>query len=178
MHAFLQDQPNAMSSSEVSEALSLSTLKKRTYSIFKTSAINGDGLTEAMDWCVVTKCMHFLTQAGPAYFHVALQACQCTQGHPVMCLVALLLGNRFRLYFLHDTKISNLFKSRCNARRRGRAVVRHGGGRVGGGVCNGDQVPLSRGGVDLTVTLVHARHSLGKTAHNLQARKKGMSVKR
>ncbi len=104
MDAFLQDQPNAMSSSEVSEALSLSTLKKRTYSIFKTSAINGDGLTEAMDW-YLTKCMHFLTQAGSAYFHVGLQACQCTQGYPVMRLAALLLRNRFRLYFLHDTKI-------------------------------------------------------------------------
>jgi len=42
-----------MSPAEVSNALGLSALKKRTYSIFKTSAKKGEGLDEAMEWCVV-----------------------------------------------------------------------------------------------------------------------------
>jgi|UniRef100_A0A6G1S9U0 ADP-ribosylation factor-like protein 1 len=45
-----QDMPNAMSVAEVHQALGLEMLKNRTFQIFKTSAIKGDGLDEAMEW--------------------------------------------------------------------------------------------------------------------------------
>lgn len=45
-----QDMPGAMSAAEVSEALSLDTLKNRTWSIYKTSAVKGEGLTDGLDW--------------------------------------------------------------------------------------------------------------------------------
>ena len=41
-----------MSPSEVSTALGLSALKNRTWARFKTSALKGDGLEEAMEWSV------------------------------------------------------------------------------------------------------------------------------
>ncbi|KAL9955317.1 hypothetical protein ACROYT_G036624 [Oculina patagonica] len=47
-----QDIEGAMSASEVSNALGLSALKSRTWSIFKTSATKGEGLDEAMEWLV------------------------------------------------------------------------------------------------------------------------------
>ncbi|XP_004365083.1 ADP-ribosylation factor-like protein [Capsaspora owczarzaki ATCC 30864] len=47
-----QDMPGALPPAQVSEALGLSALKNRTYSIFKTSAVKGEGLEEAMDWLV------------------------------------------------------------------------------------------------------------------------------
>lgn len=47
-----QDMPGAMSAAEVSEALSLDTLKNRTWSIYKTSAVKGEGLTDGLDWLV------------------------------------------------------------------------------------------------------------------------------
>ena len=40
----------SMSATDVSNALGLSALKSRSWSIFKTSAIKGEGLDEAMDW--------------------------------------------------------------------------------------------------------------------------------
>lgn len=45
-----QDIEGAMSPSEISNALGLSSLKSRTWAIFKTSAIKGEGLEEAMEW--------------------------------------------------------------------------------------------------------------------------------
>eukprot|EP00127_Corallochytrium_limacisporum_P006077 Clim_evm26s218 gene=Clim_evmTU26s218 len=45
-----QDMEGAMTPAEVSEALGLSLLKNRTWQIFKTSAIKGQGLNEAMEW--------------------------------------------------------------------------------------------------------------------------------
>ena len=39
-----------MTPSEISTALGLSALKNRTWAIFKTSAIKGEGLEEAMEW--------------------------------------------------------------------------------------------------------------------------------
>ena len=45
-----QDMEGAMSATEVSNALGLSALKSRTWSIFKTSAVKGEGLDEAMEW--------------------------------------------------------------------------------------------------------------------------------
>ncbi|PFX28613.1 ADP-ribosylation factor-like protein 1 [Stylophora pistillata] len=47
-----QDIEGAMTASEVSNALGLSALKSRTWSIFKTSATKGEGLDEAMEWLV------------------------------------------------------------------------------------------------------------------------------
>ncbi|XP_020899499.1 ADP-ribosylation factor-like protein 1 [Exaiptasia diaphana] len=47
-----QDMEGALSSTEVSNALGLSALKNRAWSIFKTSAVKGDGLDEAMEWLV------------------------------------------------------------------------------------------------------------------------------
>lgn len=47
-----QDMEGAMTAAEVSNALGLSALKTRTWSIFKTSATKGEGLEEAMDWLV------------------------------------------------------------------------------------------------------------------------------
>jgi len=45
-----QDLDTAMSVAEVHSALGLDSLKNRTFQIFKTSAIKGDGLDEAMEW--------------------------------------------------------------------------------------------------------------------------------
>ena len=45
-----QDLDGSMSPSEVSQALGLSALKSRTWAIFKTSAVKGEGLEEAMEW--------------------------------------------------------------------------------------------------------------------------------
>lgn len=39
-----------MSVAEVHQALGLEALKSRTFQIFKTSAIKGEGLDQAMDW--------------------------------------------------------------------------------------------------------------------------------
>ncbi|GBB97975.1 hypothetical protein RclHR1_03110007 [Rhizophagus clarus] len=47
-----QDMVGAMSAAEVSDALGLGTLKNRQWSIYKTSAVKGDGLTEGLDWLV------------------------------------------------------------------------------------------------------------------------------
>jgi len=47
-----QDLPGSLSEAQVSEALSLSSLKSRQWSIFKTSAIKGEGLHEGLDWLV------------------------------------------------------------------------------------------------------------------------------
>ncbi|CAG8571455.1 20077_t:CDS:2 [Cetraspora pellucida] len=45
-----QDMVGALTSAEVSDALGLSTLKNRQWSIYKTSAVKGDGLNEGLDW--------------------------------------------------------------------------------------------------------------------------------
>ncbi|XP_013783779.1 ADP-ribosylation factor-like protein 1 isoform X1 [Limulus polyphemus] len=45
-----QDIDGAMSVAEVHQALGLDALKSRTFQIFKTSAIKGEGLDEAMEW--------------------------------------------------------------------------------------------------------------------------------
>ncbi|KAG0750388.1 hypothetical protein G6F37_007264 [Rhizopus arrhizus] len=47
-----QDMEGALSVAEVADALGLSTLKNRQYSIYKTSALKGEGLTEGLDWLV------------------------------------------------------------------------------------------------------------------------------
>jgi ADP-ribosylation factor-like protein 1 len=45
-----QDMDTAMSVAEVHSSLGLDALKSRTFQIFKTSALKGDGLDEAMEW--------------------------------------------------------------------------------------------------------------------------------
>lgn len=45
-----QDIEGALTVAEVHQALGLDALKNRTFQIFKTSAVNGDGLEESMEW--------------------------------------------------------------------------------------------------------------------------------
>ena len=45
-----QDIEGAMTVTEVANSLGLSLIKNRKYQIFKTSAIKGEGLDEAMEW--------------------------------------------------------------------------------------------------------------------------------
>ncbi|CAL1261531.1 unnamed protein product [Larinioides sclopetarius] len=45
-----QDIEGALTVPEVHQALGLDALKNRTFQIFKTSAIQGEGLEEAMEW--------------------------------------------------------------------------------------------------------------------------------
>lgn len=45
-----QDMEGAMTVAEVHSALGLDALKTRTFQIFKTSAMKGEGLDQAMDW--------------------------------------------------------------------------------------------------------------------------------
>lgn len=45
-----QDQPNALSPTEVSQLLGLVDLKDRSWSIMASSAVKGTGLTEGLDW--------------------------------------------------------------------------------------------------------------------------------
>jgi ADP-ribosylation factor-like protein 1 len=45
-----QDLPGALSDAEITEQLGLSSIKNRTWAIFKASALNGTGLFEGLDW--------------------------------------------------------------------------------------------------------------------------------
>lgn len=45
-----QDLPQAMSVAEIHKALGLDALKNRTFQIFKTSALKGEGLDQVMEW--------------------------------------------------------------------------------------------------------------------------------
>ncbi|SCU92036.1 LAMI_0E08460g1_1 [Lachancea mirantina] len=47
-----QDQPGALSASEVSKQLNLVELKDRSWSIVASSAIKGEGITEGLDWLI------------------------------------------------------------------------------------------------------------------------------
>jgi ADP-ribosylation factor-like protein 1 len=49
-----QDQPGAKGAGEISEALELANLKDRNWSIVGCSAIDGRGVSEGMDWLVVS----------------------------------------------------------------------------------------------------------------------------
>ena len=46
----LQDLPGALSDAQVAEGLGLTDIKNRDWSIFKTSAVKGEGLFEGLDW--------------------------------------------------------------------------------------------------------------------------------
>jgi len=50
-----QDQPGAKGAGDISEALKLGDLKDRNWSIVACSAIDGRGVTEGMDWLVVSR---------------------------------------------------------------------------------------------------------------------------
>ena len=54
MLANKQDIPGCLSVADVPRALGLDALKTRTFQIFKTSAVKGEGMDEAMDWSVVS----------------------------------------------------------------------------------------------------------------------------
>jgi ADP-ribosylation factor-like protein 1 len=45
-----QDIEGALTVAEVHSQLGLDALKTRTFQIFKTSALKGDGLNQAMEW--------------------------------------------------------------------------------------------------------------------------------
>ena len=45
-----QDLPSAANEAQISDALGLTSLRDRPWSIYKTSAISGEGLTEGLDW--------------------------------------------------------------------------------------------------------------------------------
>lgn len=47
---WLQDLPGALTDAQVAEGLGLTDIKNRDWTIFKTSAIKGDGLFEGLDW--------------------------------------------------------------------------------------------------------------------------------
>jgi len=49
-----QDQPGAKGAGDISEALRLGELKDRNWSIVACSAIDGRGISEGMDWLVVS----------------------------------------------------------------------------------------------------------------------------
>lgn len=49
-----QDQPGAKGAGDISEALRLAELKDRNWSIVACSAIDGSGVSEGMDWLVVS----------------------------------------------------------------------------------------------------------------------------
>ncbi|KKF95392.1 ADP-ribosylation factor-like protein 1 [Ceratocystis platani] len=49
-----QDQPGAKGAADISEALRLSELRDRNWTIVGCSAIDGSGVNEGMDWLVST----------------------------------------------------------------------------------------------------------------------------
>lgn len=49
-----QDQPGVLGAAEISEALRLTALKERSWSIFGCSAVTGEGVNDGMDWLVVS----------------------------------------------------------------------------------------------------------------------------
>lgn len=54
VYANKQDLPGALSEAQVAEGLGLSSIKNRSWSIFKTSATKGEGLFEGLDWLSTT----------------------------------------------------------------------------------------------------------------------------
>lgn len=50
-----QDQAGAKGAGEISEALNLSELRDRNWSIVACSAVDGSGIPDGMDWLVVSR---------------------------------------------------------------------------------------------------------------------------
>lgn len=46
------DLPNAMTAAEVSQGLGLTDIRNRQWAIFQSSAVQGIGITEGLDWLV------------------------------------------------------------------------------------------------------------------------------
>lgn len=46
------DLPNAMTAAEVSQGLGLTDIRNRQWAIFQSSAVQGVGITEGLDWLV------------------------------------------------------------------------------------------------------------------------------
>lgn len=46
------DLPNAMTAAEVSQGLGLTEIRNRQWAIFQSSAVQGHGITEGLDWLV------------------------------------------------------------------------------------------------------------------------------
>ncbi|KAK9779141.1 putative ADP-ribosylation factor 1 [Seiridium cardinale] len=68
-----QDQPGAKGAGEISEALRLGELRDRNWSIMACSAVDGSGVSEGMDWLVVSSVfVHNLFGDGNASFSFAL----------------------------------------------------------------------------------------------------------
>jgi ADP-ribosylation factor-like protein 1 len=55
-----QDQPGAKGAGEISEALKLGELRDRNWTIIACSAIDGRGISEGMDWLVVSDALRAL----------------------------------------------------------------------------------------------------------------------
>lgn len=53
-----QDQPGARGAGELSDALRLSELRDRNWTIVACSAVDGRGINEGMDWLVVSYSLH------------------------------------------------------------------------------------------------------------------------
>lgn len=51
-----QDQPGAKGAGDISEALNLGELRDRNWTIMACSAVDGRGVSEGMDWLVVSQC--------------------------------------------------------------------------------------------------------------------------
>lgn len=67
-----QDQPGAKGAGEISETLRLGELRDRNWSIVACSAIDGSGVTEGMDWLVVsTKVFRFVLNYASLTLQVA-----------------------------------------------------------------------------------------------------------
>jgi len=49
-----QDLPGALTSAQITEALGLAAVKGRSWAIFQTSAVKGEGLNEGLDWLTAT----------------------------------------------------------------------------------------------------------------------------
>ncbi|KAK6075764.1 ADP-ribosylation factor 1 [Seiridium cupressi] len=79
-----QDQPGAKGAGEISEALRLGELRDRNWSIMACSAVDGSGVSEGMDWLVVSSVfVHNLSGDGNASFSFALvrskDGCTCLE---------------------------------------------------------------------------------------------------
>jgi ADP-ribosylation factor-like protein 1 len=61
-----QDQPGAKGAGDISEALKLGELKDRNWSIMACSAVTGKGVTEGMDWLVVSDSIWTCLRGGGA----------------------------------------------------------------------------------------------------------------
>lgn len=92
-----QDMAGAMTAAEVSDALGLSTLMNRQWSIYKTSAVKGEGLTDGLDWYVFSF-LFLSVYLFVVFFSWLLFICMCwLDGAPFVFTISTL--DRARLFF-------------------------------------------------------------------------------